>query len=77
MTNLTEEESAPMKFDRWCKPEFDKVLEKEVARLERGALPYSDKQIGNMLGCTKSVGRKSQALQGMPCLCSYLCFFMQ
>ena len=54
MINLTEEQRAAMRFDLWCKPEFDKVLEKEVARLERGALPYSDKQIGDMLGCTKS-----------------------
>lgn len=41
-------------FDFFCAQEFSKVLEKEVARLERGKPAYTDREIGNMLGCTKN-----------------------
>lgn len=41
-------------FDFFCAQEFSKVLEKEVARLERGEPAYTDREIGNMLGCTKN-----------------------
>lgn len=66
MINLTEEQRAAMRFDLWCKPEFDKVLEKELERLKRGDTPYTDREIGNMLGATKSQIYNFRRRQNIP-----------